>query len=46
MLTPRETTPFPEKEEDRTHDAASSRRAIPTHYQRAIAAPKLVTVIA
>ena len=43
MLTQREKSPVPEKifsEEDRTHDAASSRTASPTHYQRAIAAPK------
>ena len=39
MLTPREKSPQPEKfssEEDRTHDAASSRTASPTHYQQAI----------
>ena len=44
MLTPRGKNPLPEKfspEEDRTHDAASSRTAIPTHYQRAIPAPLL-----
>ena len=38
MLTPREKSTLPEKfssEEDRTHDAASSRTASPTHYQRA-----------
>ena len=37
----KKSTP-PEKkisEEDRTHDAASSRTASPTHYQRAIPAP-------
>ena len=43
MLTPREKSPLPEKkkissEEDRTHDAASSRIASPTHYQQAIPA--------
>ena len=35
MLTPREKSPLPDKfspEEDRTHDAASSRTASPTHY--------------
>ena len=36
MLTPREKSPLPE--EDRTRDAASSRTASPTHYQRAIPA--------
>ena len=38
MLTPREKSPLPEKfsQEDRTHDAASSRTASPTHYQQAI----------
>ena len=43
MLTPRENSPLTEKfssEEDRTHDAASSRTASPTHYQRAIPAPR------
>ena len=44
MLTPREKyiSPPLEKfssEEDRTHDAASSRTVSPTHYQRAIPAP-------
>ena len=42
MLTPRETFPRREKispDEDRTHDAASSRTASPTHYQRTIPAP-------
>ena len=42
MLTPRGKCPQPEKfspEEDRTLDAASSRTASPTHYQRAIPAP-------
>ena len=42
MLTPREKSPLPENfspEEDQTHDAASSRTASPTHYQRAIPAP-------
>ena len=42
MLTPRENSPLPEKfspEEDRTRDAASSRTASPTHFQRAIPAP-------
>ena len=42
-LTPREKFPLPEKklspEEYRTHDAASSRTASPTYYQRAIPAP-------
>ena len=36
MLTPREKAPLPEifsPEEDRTHDAASSKTASPTHYQ-------------
>ena len=44
MLIPREKYSLPEKfspEEDRTHDAASSRTASPTHYQRAI--PALLT---
>ena len=39
MLTPREESALPIKysaEEDRTRDAASSRKASPTHYQRAI----------
>ena len=43
MLTPREKSPLLEKfssEEDRTHNAASSRTASPTHYQQAIPAPK------
>ena len=43
MLTPREKSPLPEKislEEDRTHDAASSRTASPIHYGRAIPAPR------
>ena len=43
MLTPREKSPLPEKkislEEDRTHDAASSKTASPTHNQWAILAP-------
>ena len=42
MLTPREKSTLPEifsPEEDRTHDAASSRTASPTHDQRAIPAP-------
>ena len=42
MLIPREKSPHPEKfflEEHRTHDAASSMTASPTHYQRAIPAP-------
>ena len=41
MSTPREKSPLPEKfsqEEDRTHDAASSRTASSRHYQRAILA--------
>ena len=41
MLTPRGKSPLQEKfspEEDRTHDAASSRTVSPTHYQRAIPA--------
>ena len=41
MLTPREKSPLPEKfspEEDGTHDAASSRTAVPAHYRRAIPA--------
>ena len=39
MITPREKSPLPEKfssEEDGTHDAASSRTASPTHYQRCV----------
>ena len=39
VSTSREKSPLPEKfspEEDRTHDAASSRTASPTHYHRAI----------
>ena len=43
MLTPREKSPLLETfslEEYRTHDAASSRTASPTHYQRAIPAPR------
>ena len=47
MLTPREKSPLPEKispEEDRTHNAASSRTASPTHYQRTIPAPKPVSI--
>ena len=42
MLSPREKSPLPGKfspEEDRTRDAARSRTASPTHYQRAIPAP-------
>ena len=42
MSTPREKSPLPEKfspEEDPPHNAASSRTASPTHYQRAIPAP-------
>ena len=42
MLTPRGKSPLPEifsPEEDRTHDAASSRTASPTHFQRANPAP-------
>ena len=42
MLTPREKSSLPEKispEEDGTHDAAPSRTASPTQYQRAIPAP-------
>ena len=42
ILTPRKKSSLPEKfssEEDQTHDAASSRTASPTHYQRAIPAP-------
>ena len=42
MLTPTEKSLAQEKfssEEDRTHDAASSRTASPTRYQRAIPAP-------
>ena len=41
MLTPREKSPLPEifsSQEDRTHDAASSKTASPTHYQRTISA--------
>ena len=46
MLTPREKSPLPEKfpsKEDRIHDAASSRTASPTHDQRAIPAPGLIS---
>ena len=45
MLTAREKSPLPEKKfppeavEDGTHDAASSKTAIPTHYQWAIPLP-------
>ena len=43
MLTPRGKSPQPVKkpsqEEDQTHDAAQSRTASSTHYQRAILAP-------
>ena len=42
MLTPREKSPLREQfspEEDRTHDAASSRTESPTHYQQTIPAP-------
>ena len=43
MLTPRGKALLPEKkissEEDRTHDAATSRTVSPTHYQRAIPVP-------
>ena len=42
-LTPREKYALQENkisEEDGNHDAASSRTASPTHYQRAIPAPK------
>ena len=42
MLTPKEKSPLSEKlssEEDRTHDALSSRTSSPTHYQRGIPAP-------
>ena len=41
MLILRDKSPLPEKfssEENQTHDAASSRTASPTHYQRAIPA--------
>ena len=31
--------PIPEKEKDRTHDAASSRTASPTHYQLSYSGP-------
>ena len=43
MLTQREKSPLPEQfslEEDRTHDAASSRTASTPHYQRAIPASR------
>ena len=43
MLTPLEKSPLPEtfsSEEDRTHDAASSRTVSPTQYQRAIPASR------
>ena len=46
MLTPREKSPLLVKfspEEDSTHDATSNRTASPTHYQRAIPAPKAGT---
>ena len=40
MLTPREKSPLPEKfSSERTHDAASSRTASPTHYQQPILVP-------
>ena len=43
MLTPRENSPLPKKksslEEDRTHDAASSRTVSPTHYQLSYSGP-------
>ena len=42
MLTPSEKVSLLEKfspEEDRTYDAASSRTASPTHYQRALSPP-------
>ena len=42
MLTPREKSPLQEilsPEEVRTHDAASSRTASPTHYQRVVLVP-------
>ena len=42
MLTQSEKSRLPEEfspEEDRAHDAASSRTASQTHYQRAIPAP-------
>ena len=43
MFTPKEKSPLLEEftpEEDKTHNAASSRTASPTHYQQAISAPK------
>ena len=45
VLTPRKKSPLPEKissEEDRTHDAASSRTASPTHYQLSYSDPASV----
>ena len=42
MLIPRGKSPLPEKfspEEDRTHNAVSSRTASPTHHQQTVAAP-------
>ena len=47
MLTPREKSPLPEifsPEEDRTHDAASSRTASPTHYQLSYSGPHIITI--
>ena len=44
MLTPREKSPLAGKkssEEDRTHVAALSKIVSPTHYQRAIPAPRI-----
>ena len=43
MFTPKEKSPLPEKfssEEDRTHDAAASGTASPTHYQLSYSGPR------
>ena len=48
MLTPREKSHLPEKfssVEDRTHGAVSSMTASPTHYQQAILAPVIFTLL-
>ena len=48
MLTPKENPLYQKKfssEEDRTHDAASSRTASPTHCQRAVPAPCVLVIV-
>ena len=48
MLTPREKSPLPKifsPEEDRTHNAASSRTGSPAYYQGAIAASRYTLLV-